>query len=111
LRLCGAGSAIAVALVVMLALPAADGSQPIGSPPTATANPVSTIVSADIGADMKPARESVPGANPPAAGTAGPKLFFGYVEFDHNPDAPGSAYGFGPLPSSASQLATTNASR
>ena len=36
-------------------------------------------------------------------------LFFGYVEFDHDADAPGGVHGFGPLPSSASQLLTADA--
>ena len=33
------------------------------------------------------------------------KLFFGSVEFDCDPDAPGGVSGFGPLPHAASQVA------
>jgi hypothetical protein len=36
-------------------------------------------------------------------------LFFGYVEFDQNPDAPGGVHGFGPLPNSPFQLETADA--
>jgi hypothetical protein len=32
----------------------------------------------------------------PAVGQPGPPLFFGYVEFDHDPNAPGGVPGFGP---------------
>jgi hypothetical protein len=105
LRLCWAGSVIAMATVAMLALAAADASRFVGSPGTAAANP--DTASADMWADTKPVRVSVraSGAPPSAAVPDGLKLFFGYVEFDQNPDAPGGVPGFGPLPNSASQVA------
>jgi hypothetical protein len=105
LRLCWAGSAIAMATVAMLALAAADVSRFVGSSGTAAENP--DTASADMWADTKSVRASVraSGAPPWAAGPAGLKLFFGYVEFDQDPDAPGGVPGFGPLPNSASQVA------
>src|SRR5262245_39328765 len=39
------------------------------------------------------------------AGKSEKKLFFGYVEFDWDPDVPGGVHGFGPLPNTASQVA------
>jgi hypothetical protein len=97
LRLCWAGSAIAMATGAMLAVAAADESPSVGFPHTATANPDTAIVSVDIWAGIKPTRASEPSARLPTAGNVGPKLFFGYVEFDQDPDAPGGVHGFRPV--------------
>jgi hypothetical protein len=88
-----------MATVAMLALAF------VGSSGTAAENP--DTASADMFADTKSVRVSVraSGAPPSAAGPAGLRLFFGYVEFDQDPDAPGGVPGFGPLPNSASQVA------
>ena len=42
---------------------------------------------------------TLPVSVPPDFADTTRKLFFGYVEFDHDPNAPGGVYGFGPLPS------------
>ena len=100
------GSAIALATGAMLAPPEAGESYSVGSGVTATANP--DTANADIGADIKPARASVAArrVGPPPSAKASPKLLFGYIEFDWDPDAPGGVPGFGPLPNSASQMVT-----
>ena len=36
---------------------------------------------------------------PNAVVRSGPPLFFGFLEYDANPDAPGGVHGFSPLPS------------
>jgi hypothetical protein len=104
-RHCKIAGAFGAAFGVVLALASSDvASQPAGLPATTGANP--SIVAADPVPRESEARRAAA-----ATTAASPKLFFGFLEFDHDSDAPGGVPGFGPLPSPIPQFTTAETRR
>lgn len=72
------------------------------------AEPPATLErTARIIAPIEGATSSPPARSAPATGAGKPALFFGYVEFDVDPDAPGGVPGFGRWPQPSPPLAMT----
>jgi hypothetical protein len=82
----------------MLALVAGDETLPIGWPSAAPVN--LDTASANMPAGTTLARATVPARNGSHSSAANdnPKFFFGFLEFDWDPNAPGGVPGFGPWP-------------
>ena len=96
-----AGAPLGLTIGVVLALASPDvASRPAGL--LATTGPHPPIVVASESEAWRAAS---------TVNVDGPKLFFGFLEFDHDPDAPGGVPGFGPLSSPPPQFASVETSR
>jgi hypothetical protein len=86
--------------VVYAAQPPVEGYADL-NPPTRVAH-----VRASVGSELVPNVGVGRRASYSSTETA-PVLFFGYVEFDHDPNAPGGVPGFGPAPWPTPVMAVT----
>ena len=110
LRLRSGGPIIVVAMFATYTLAAAHEFKSVVPPPTTAVSLGTPMV--DVEAAAKLARASVSkNSDRLSSARVSLKFFFGFVEFDWDPDAPGGVPGFGPVPNSVSQSAIAEASR
>ena len=109
LRLRSAGPTIAVAMSLYTLAAAHDPEA--SAPPTVAAVSLGTpVIHTEAATNLALASVSKNSDRPSSAGVS-LKFFFGFVEFDWDPDTPGGVPGFGPVPNSVFQNAITEASR